>query len=253
MPYLENQGIKIHYQVRGQGDPLLLVHGAFVSWKWWRDTGFLRSMRDSYRLIMIDVRGHGKSGKPHDPESYEASLLVSDLVCVLDELGLTKAHYHGYSMGGWIGFAAAKHAPERFSSFILGGIHPYSDLPGHQVNLAHLREQGMEGIVAWFEATGPMTEEQKDELLSNDVEALVALTHNARADYSDLIPNISVPCLLYCGDDDVRYDGAKKCAEALPNAAFVSLAGYDHLAVSFLGTADIVPHISEFLSRTKPT
>lgn len=253
MPYVENQGIKIHYEVRGHGDPLFLVHGAFVNWKWWLDTGFLRFMKDAYQLIMIDVRGHGKSGKPHDPASYEVNRLVSDIVCVLDELGLKKVHYHGYSMGGWIGFASAKHAPERFSSFILGGIHPYSDLPGYQVNLAHLREQGMEGIVAWFDATGPLTEVQKAELLSNDVEALAALTHNARADYSDLIPNISVPCLLYCGEDDVRYDGAKKCAEALPNAVFVSLAGYDHLAVSFNGTAEIVPHISEFLSRIKPT
>lgn len=249
MPFVDNQGIKIHYEVRGQGDPLLLVHGAFVNWKWWLDTDFAPSLEDSYRLIMPDVRGHGKSGKPHDPEAYEVSRLVSDFVCVLDELGLEKAHYHGYSMGGWLGFAAAKHAPERFSSFILGGIHPYSDLPGHQVNLAHLREQGMGNIAAWFEATGPLTEEQKDALLSNDVEALAALTHYARADYSDLIPNITVPCLLYCGDDDVRYAGAKKCAETLPDAAFVSLAGYDHLAATFHGAAIIVPHVSEFLSR----
>ena len=121
------------------------------------------------------------------------------------------------------------------------------------MNLAHLREQGMEGIVAWFEETGPLTDEQNESLLANDVEALVALTDNDRADYSDLIPNISVPCLLYCGDEDVRYEGAKKCAEALPISDFVSLVGYDHLAASFHGTPVIVPHISEFLSRIKPT
>ena len=115
MPSVDNQGIEIYYEVCGQGDPLLLVHGAFVNGKWWRDTGFVRFMKDSHRLIMIDVRGHGKSGKPHDPESYKVSRLVSDLVYVLDELGLPKAHYHGYSMGGWLGFAAAKHEVRRVS------------------------------------------------------------------------------------------------------------------------------------------
>lgn len=250
MPYITSKDVRIHYELRGQGDPLLLVHGMFVNWKWWRDTGFVEALQDSFRLILVDVRGHGLSGKPHDPELYGASELVGDLTLVLDDLGLNRAHYLGYSLGGWLGFAAAKHAPERFSSFLLGGIHPYSDLPGHQVKLDGLRQTGMKSIVAWFEESGPLTDEQRSDLQANDVEALLALTHDGRADYRDILPNLSVPCLLYCGDADVRHDGAKKCARELPDATFVSLPGYDHIEVLFHASGEILPHISRFLSQT---
>ena len=91
MPYVNNQGIKIHYEVNGKGDPLLLVHGMFVNCKLWQDIGFVRALQDSYRLVMIDVRGHGMSDKPHDPALYEIGMLVSDLVRVLDELNIRKA------------------------------------------------------------------------------------------------------------------------------------------------------------------
>ncbi len=104
MPYAGNQGVQIHYEVVGKGDPLLLVHGMFANWKTWRDYGFVDAMKDEYRLIMVDVRGHGGSDKPHDPELYEEKLLVTDLAAVLDDLDVAKAHYLGYSMGGWIAF-----------------------------------------------------------------------------------------------------------------------------------------------------
>jgi pimeloyl-ACP methyl ester carboxylesterase len=54
-------------------------------------------------------------------------LRVSDIVAVLDELGIEKAHYYGYSMGGWIGFGMAKHASDPLRTLIIGGAHPYAD------------------------------------------------------------------------------------------------------------------------------
>jgi len=249
MPFVDNQGFSIYYKTEGQGQPLLLVHGMFVDSSWWSDLGFVRALAGSYRLVMVDVRGHGQSEKPHDPTQYEIRVLVSDLLCVLDALGLDQVHYLGYSMGGWLGFAAAKYAPDRFRSFILGGIHPYADYPGHQVNLSDLPEQGMEGFVASFERTGRLTEAQRAGLLSNDVYALAAMTHNPRADYSELLPSIHVPCLLYSGDADVRYPGIEKCARELPDATFVPLPGYDHLGVLMNASSELLPHISEFLAR----
>jgi pimeloyl-ACP methyl ester carboxylesterase len=252
MPYTNNQGVKIHYEVTGKGEPLLLVHGMFVNWKTWRDYGFVEAMKNEYRLIMVDVRGHGRSDKPHDPKLYEEKILASDLATVLDDLNVDKAHYLGYSMGGWIGFAAAKYAPDRFHSFIIGGWQPYSDMPGHGANpIPTLREHGNEGIVAWLGTAATLSDEEKTDLLANDVEAIIALAQNGRSDFSDILPSMSMPCLLYCGDADDRHAGAQACVKEMPNATFVSLPGRDHLGVIYRGSDEILSHITKFLARTR--
>jgi len=252
MPYVNNEGVQIHYQVRGEGEALLLVHGMFENWKTWRNQGFIDALANNYQLIMVDVRGHNLSDKPHDPALYEISILVSDLVAVLDELEISKANYLGYSMGGWIGFATAKYAPERFHSFILGGWQPYSDQPGHQPDYKRLRELGPEYIVNFWEAAGQLTEEQKSDFRATDAEALIALIQNGRADYRDLLPHMSMPCLVYCGDADDRYEGARACVQEMPDATFVSLIGDDHLSVILRRDNQLIPHISVFLERVQP-
>ena len=59
-------------------------------------------MKPKYRLVLIDARGHGQSDKPHDPLSYAPEKFASDIVAVLDDLGMKTAAYWGYSLGGWI-------------------------------------------------------------------------------------------------------------------------------------------------------
>lgn len=252
MPYVSNKEVQIHYEVEGKGEPLLLVHGMFSNRKQWRDYGYVEAIKNEYRLIMVDVRGHGMSDKPHVAELYDEKLLVSDLVSVLDDLNVTQAHYLGYSMGGWIGFVAAKYAPERFHSFILGGWQPYSDKPGHEPNpIPTLQERGNDGIVTWLEAAVSLSDEQKVDLLANDVEAIIALAQNGRSDFRDILPGMSMPCLIYCGDADVRHDVARACVQEMPDATFISLPGYDHLAAIFQGSAEILPHITKFLATVR--
>lgn len=89
--------------------------------------GYVEALQHDYRLILVDAQGHGHSDKPHEPAAYEPQLFVADILAVLDHLHIAKAHFWGYSMGGRIGFATAKYAPERFSSFIIGGAHSYQE------------------------------------------------------------------------------------------------------------------------------
>jgi len=78
----------------------------------------------------MDCRGHGASDKPHDFEAYGMALQVADVVAVLDDLNISKAHYFGYSVGGYIAVGLAKHASERFHSLIISGAHPHEGEQG---------------------------------------------------------------------------------------------------------------------------
>jgi len=126
MPYANNQGVQIHYEVEGNGPPLVLLHGLSETYEIWRISSYVESLKKEYRLILVDARGHGDSDKPHDSEAYTMKSMVSDVVAVLDDLKISKAHFLGYSMGGWIGFGIAKYSPQRFHSLIIGGMHPYA-------------------------------------------------------------------------------------------------------------------------------
>jgi pimeloyl-ACP methyl ester carboxylesterase len=65
--YVENDGVRIHYQVEGKGLPLFLHMGFSVDLTGWYEWGYVDALKDDYRVILIDPRGHGKSDKPHDP------------------------------------------------------------------------------------------------------------------------------------------------------------------------------------------
>ena len=104
MPYVRNGDIRIHYQVEGSGQPLVLQHGFTDSLTSWYDFGYVAPLKHDYMLILIDARGHGDSDKPHDVAAYAMELRAADIVSVMNELRVSRAHYFGYSMGGWVGF-----------------------------------------------------------------------------------------------------------------------------------------------------
>jgi pimeloyl-ACP methyl ester carboxylesterase len=117
VPYANNAGIRIHYEVEGTGAALLLQHGFTQCLEDWFECGYVAALRPRYQLILVDARGHGGSDKPHDEASYTLDRQAADVTTVLDAVGVEKAHFWGYSMGGYIGFGMAKHAPERLNAW----------------------------------------------------------------------------------------------------------------------------------------
>jgi pimeloyl-ACP methyl ester carboxylesterase len=81
---------------------------------------------------MPDVRAHGQSDGPADPAAYSLNALAADMVVVLDDLGIKRAHVLGYSMGGVIGYTLARHYSQRLRSLAVGGTSPYPDEPSDE-------------------------------------------------------------------------------------------------------------------------
>lgn len=248
MPYANSQGVRIYYQVEGAGPPLVLQHGFTGSLEDWYDRGYVEQLKRDHRLVLMDARGHGRSDKPRNPEACKPELMAGDVLALLDEMGIAQAHFFGYSMGGRIGFYLAKQAPERCYSMIIGGMHPYSLEGGEDDPSLQALRKGMESFVAFREASGPMTPERRARLLQGDAAALAAVRLARLGDQGveDALPRMTMPCLVFCGEADAFYSGAKECVQNLPNATWVSLPGLNH-GQAFEGGDLVLPHVTRFL------
>jgi pimeloyl-ACP methyl ester carboxylesterase len=121
MPYAQVNGINLHYELEGQGQPLLLVMGLGAPAAAW-DPDFVQEMTKTHEVITYDNRGTGLSDKPDVP--YSIALFANDAVGLLDVLHIPRAHVFGVSMGGMIAQELAIHYPQRVASLILGCTTP---------------------------------------------------------------------------------------------------------------------------------
>ena len=251
MPYVTSEGIRIHYEVEGDGPPLVLLHGFAWKAKNWYWAGYVDALKSYYRLILVDARGHGESDKPHDPTAYTLSLHVGDVVAVLDALNLRAAHFWGYSMGGWIGFGMAKYAPQRVDAMLIGGQHPYAySLP------AGIRLDGSDPQ-AFFEAFfarigedfATLPPERRAETFANDCRALAAAQQD-RPSLEDVLPTMKMPCLLYVGEADGRFLPAQACVKQMPNVTFLSFPRLNHTE-AFYRADVILAQVTKFLQTQR--
>jgi len=115
MPFIERDGRGIHYEVFGDGPPVLLAHSFLCSMAMWAPQ--IEALKADHRVVAVDARGHGASGPAHDGFSmWDAA---DDHVAVLDALEVDKAHWAGLSMGGMAGLRAALRYPDRIASLML--------------------------------------------------------------------------------------------------------------------------------------
>lgn len=118
--FFDSKGVQIRYRVWGQGPPVVLIHGFGETLERWELAGVVQPLSAHFQVIAMDVRGHGRSGKPHDEASYGAEL-SGDVVRLLRQLGIAKAHVVGYSMGALIALDVAVRHQEHALSIVLGG------------------------------------------------------------------------------------------------------------------------------------
>ncbi len=246
MPHANNEGLSIYYEVEGEGPPLVLLHGSFGSLDDWRDFGYVHALKQRHQLILMDSRGHGRSDKPYEVAVYDVASRASDVIAVLDDLEIQTTDFMGYSMGGWIGFGLAKYVPDRVRSLILGGAHPFQE--NMQAFRAMLPKEPSAFLALLEPAFGEhLLPAMRERLVTNDLDALHALTLD-REDFSEVLPTMRMPCLLFAGSTDPRLPQVKESARHMPNAIFFSPMDCGHVAA--LGRSDLVlPHLRMFLDQ----
>jgi pimeloyl-ACP methyl ester carboxylesterase len=124
MKHFRHDGFDIAYIDRGEGSPVLLIHGfasnARVNWE---APGWIHALNEAgFRTIALDNRGHGQSTKSHKPEDYHPAAMAGDALALLDYLKIESAHVMGYSMGARISAFLSISAPWRVRSLVFGGL-----------------------------------------------------------------------------------------------------------------------------------
>jgi 2-succinyl-6-hydroxy-2,4-cyclohexadiene-1-carboxylate synthase len=231
---------RLHAEVRGEGEPLLLIHGFTGSAGAWGED-LLAGLAQAHQVVAVDLLGHGRSEFSSDPERYQVEELLEDLGQVLDALDIEKARWLGYSMGGRLALAGAVLTPARVSSLILESASP--GLPGDSERKARRRADealaegilrgGMEAFVDhWlglplFATQGKLPSSVRvlvrEQRLKNTPEALAACLRGmgtgAQPSFWDSLGDLSVPTLLMAGEEDRKFTQvAERMAEGIPRA-----------------------------------
>lgn len=120
MPIFNTGELDLYYETTGNGDCLLLLHGLGSSTRDWEYQ--LPDFCKNYRVLTVDVRGHGRSGKTGTP--YSIPQFANDIARLLDGLNIASAHVVGLSMGGMIAFQLALDHPKRIKSLVIVNSGP---------------------------------------------------------------------------------------------------------------------------------
>lgn len=252
MPFLQNQDVNIFYHVVGQGSPLLMIHGGLLNSEIFYEFGYIDSLKDKYQIILIDLRGFGKSDKPHQAEKFSLKLMVDDVIAVLNKLKVNKCHAYGHSLGGWIVNGLAIYYPERLQSLILCDGMPGKDdgksIKGLSSNLEeNISKMDILPIIKTY-------------FLQNDPEALKAFgtwideeTPATKDMIYSMIEKSSLPTLILMSNlknESEVYKLFIKLKEKNPNAKLVQLTELSHLEL-FTNSEKVLPKIKDFLLRNQ--
>ena len=249
MPYIKvNDGVEIYYEATGQGTPFLFLSETACDGAVWNLYQVPEFSRD-HRVVIMDYRGTGLSGKPS--AKYSTEMFANDAAAVLDHLGIEAAVVCGHSMGGRVAQLLALNHPGKVSKLILassGAAHPGDR--GIPLRIAkEMVEWGYEKyvrhhtiVVGWTEVYARnhinLIEKYLRVRMANLCPVEFYFRHvlaRQEHDTSGRLKDINVPTLILVGDDDhfVVSDlshraGADLLAQGIPNAKLVVLPGERH-------------------------
>ncbi len=149
-------GVRLKYELDGDGPALLLHLGAGCDSELWRAAGYVERLSTSYRCILFDHRGHGESGNPRGVEAHHINRYVDDAVALLDHLRIERCAFWGYSAGIDTGIKVAEEHPGRIWALVCSGglgrpSAPEDFAKGVALRVSELQEHGWEKMLARFD------------------------------------------------------------------------------------------------------
>lgn len=174
--YISFDSTKIYYEVKGNGTPVLLVHGFIVDGNSWKGTAlFSDLLTNGYKVITLDLRGNGRSGKPHNENAYANDAEANDIMGLLRYLNIKSYNVFGYSRGSII-VSRLLELDKNVHCAVLGGMgdaftNPewprrkifYEALSGKPVKeleglVSYVKQKGLDmQVLAWLQKYQPST------------------------------------------------------------------------------------------------
>ncbi len=227
MALAQVNGTEIYYEIRGEGEPIVLIPGLGQGINYYDYA--IAHLAQSTKVIALELRGTGRSAKPEGP--YTMEVWAEDISALLDMLGAEHAHIVGASLGGCIAIALAVTHPEKVASLIL--VAAFSELDytmemNWRMRLAIVEQVGINSILQdhvtmWVLSRRFLETERgretarglREALLLNTpalyAEFLRAILHFGRVlpgqegqpTYTHLLRTIHIPTLLVVGEQDI--------------------------------------------------
>ncbi|MGH6910867.1 MAG: alpha/beta fold hydrolase [Phenylobacterium sp.] len=231
MPMLDRDGVKIHYDVAGDGPALLLTHGYSATGEMWQ--GQLATLSPYFKVITWDMRGHGASDYPQDPATYSEEATVADMAALLDAVGAKSAVIGGLSLGGYMSLAFHRAHPERTRALLIIDTGPgYKNdqaRDGWNANALRRAERlEAEGLGDLSKASAEVRQARHRDATGLARAARGMLTQRD-ARVIESLPTIAVPSIVIVGAEDTPFLAASDyMAAKIPGAkkAVIEKAGH---------------------------
>lgn len=246
MAEVERAHNRIYYADRGDGEPVLFVHGYPLNSSLWDPQ--VGALEGSYRCLVPDLLGFGRSDAPEDLDLYSVEAYAADLLSVMDDAGVNNATVCSLSMGGYIAFALVRSAPERIRALILADTRVEPD--GDEARASRtaqqelIRAQGTAPVIDSM-VTGPLLSDATRASKPDVVERTRRIMDNPapgflgaleamkkRPDSTRTLARINVPTLFLVGEHDaITPPGvAREMHAAVPGSRLVVIPDAGHLS-----------------------
>ena len=238
MPFFDSDGLKIHYIDEGRGAPVVLIHGFGLSAaEHWISTGVVGRLKSRWRVVAIDIRGHGQSAKPHDSTKYGLANARADVLRLLDHLNVTRTRLMGYSMGSRIALELLMLHPERLNAVVLGGFGQGGRIavPGqrHRIAAALLAEdpRAIEDVLARRFRRGAERNGKDLRALAAYIAAEETTDSAATIDFAAL-KRVTTPVLVVTVEDDFIAGDPRPLKGWFRDARVIVIEGSDHASLA---------------------
>ena len=233
-------GTKIYYEVRGEGKPVLLVHGFIVNSNSWKRAALYKDLlNDGYKVIILDMRGNGRSDKPHDSTAYDNDAESKDIMGLMNLLKINEYSVVGYSRGSII-TARLLVLDKRIKDAVLGGMGADFTNPQWPRRIMFYHALMGDSIP---ELKGMVEYVQQQKL---DQLALAFLQRSQPSTSKEELSKVTQPVLVISGSEDSDNGSAAQLSKLLPNSTVANVPG-DHNHAS--STTEFSKEVISFLQK----